>query len=141
MKLFNNLVYEQLKSDRNILVVDNLHGYARIAQRLRYLWDGLCLVGEDNLTKEGILACLVGIASVCQRVAESLGLVDEQEEAIADDKDRELKAAKEALWSILVELNKNMKSVSNPSQLGTTLSCCYFEPKRVDELYRMMQDR
>lgn len=80
MNQFNQMVLDRLQEDRSRgLVVDNCHAYARIAQRLRYLWDGICLLGEEQLEKDGVLSCLVGISSMSQHCAESLELVSTEE--------------------------------------------------------------
>jgi len=120
MKKFNELMYEHLQQDRNgTVIVDNLHAYARIAQRLRYFWDGLCLLGEDKLERSGILSCLVGIASVSQHAAESLGLTSEQKDVVnpCQEKDEQIAKLKAALTQVFADISLNSKPIPS-HQIG-----------------------
>ena len=116
---FNELVFKQLSADRSELVVDSLHAYARIAQRLRSLWDGLCLLGEDKMQGTDILACLFCIGSMTQHCAESLGLVETQgnAEAEAKLKDEEIRQLKATIKELLTEIGRSAR-LTSPVQLG-----------------------
>lgn len=110
MSKFTDLTFEQLKSDRSELVVDSLHGYARIAQRVRVLWDAICLLGIEG---RDLLSILVGISSMTQHVAESLGLVSLQEdhEVEVSQSQKELYETKEALRTLLNEMAMNSQPI------------------------------
>jgi hypothetical protein len=135
MKKFRDLVFDQLILDReSAVVIDNLHGYARIAQRLRYLWDGLCIVGEEKLEKSGILSCLVGIAAMAQHAAESMGLVVEQQPTAEDtQKDKELTDLKNSLTNLLEQIGRTSKPIPS-HQLGRKRFSFEFDEETYREL-------
>ena len=100
MSEFKAAVAEQLNHDRSSLVVDNFHAYARIEQRVRALWDALCLLGEAQLSKENLLYMYAGMASMAQYAAESLHAAQPETQTI-NPTEESLKLKIEELRSIL----------------------------------------
>jgi len=140
MKKFNDYLLEQVESDRSLLVVDNLHGYARIQYRLANYWNAICLLGENNLDKESILSLLVGIASMVQHTAESVGLVEQQ-----DTHDKEIESirgdAQETKWALknlLLTINQQSKQIT-ALQLGVKRYSFEFDERQFHELLDMSE--
>lgn len=99
MSDFRSAVDEQLRHDRSNLVVDNLHAYARIEQRVRSLWDALCLLGEKQLTPENLLYIYASIAAMAQHAAESVHAVDPTA-PIVDERDKLIEELQQQLQQL-----------------------------------------
>jgi hypothetical protein len=110
---FNQHVWDLIEKERNsTVVVDNLHAYAIIKDRLDVFWQ-IARQLDDEDDQMAVLGALIGIGSGAQLAAEGLGLVPEQlrGEVRETDAERRVDAAHQIFSRIVATIDQEKKQV------------------------------
>jgi len=110
---FNQHVWDLIEKERNsTVVVDNLHAYAIIKDRLDVFWQ-IARQLDDEDDQMAVLGALIGIGSGAQLAAEGLGLVPEQlqGEVRETDAERRVDAAHKVFSQIIEIINTEKKQI------------------------------
>ena len=117
---FEQLVWDLKEQEQNsTIVVDNLHAYAIIKDRLDVFWKIARELGEED--DQGlVLGALIGIGSAAQLAAEGLTLVPEQlsPEKQQEDTENRLGAAYTVFSTVVNTIERDKEQVRS-TQRGT----------------------
>jgi hypothetical protein len=137
---FDRLVWSLVQAEREkTMVVDNLHAYAIIKDRVDSFWEQVRLMQPDD-EQIMVLGGLVAIAAYAQLAAENLAFTPEQKgvDESADDAQQAAHDAKTMLHRFVNALDFNKRRIS-PLQKGVERYVFEFDESLLNTLVSQIE--